>query len=252
MYEQNQQQSGSDLLMSSGGDGTKSWTWSIQDALGQYQPKPYGTVLTGTIAKAPEVAQQRDYKTGELETWSNGDPKLKVIITLQTTLKENADDDGIRALHVKKGLGEHNAIRDAVLAAGASAVQVGGVLTMTLTGQIPNPSGQGYPVKTFSATYAPPAQNLLMGQPEAGTAVQQPLNSPLAQQVFGAQMAAGHPVTTPPPVAQPQLVQPVQQHAAPNVDQIIGVMTQAGKTPEEIAPMVGLTPEQVRDLIPPF
>lgn len=235
MFDQQQQQAGNDLLMSEGEGGPKAWSWSVKDQMGRYQPKPYGTSITGTVTKVPEVAQQRNFDTGNLEVWADGNPKLKIIITLQTTLKDDEEDDGIRTLHVKKGWAEHQPIREAVLASGAEKMEVGGKLTVVFVGETPNPGG-GFPTKNFTATYQPPAQSALMDSPTA----QQPA-TPAEVRSFA--QTAQQPVQQPVPA----LPQPAND---PTV--LINTLAQAGKTAEEIAPLVGLTPDAVRGFIAAF
>lgn len=136
-----------------------------------------GSSITGRIARAPEVRQQTDLTTGEPSTWPSGEPKMQLVIALQTDQRdpETPDDDGIRAVYVKgKSLTE--AVRSAVKKAGAKGIEVGGTLTVTYVsdGEV---TKRGFnPPKLYSATYAPPsaqAANEFLG-------VTQPPADPLA------------------------------------------------------------------------
>jgi len=140
-----------DLLMSSGG---KSATFPT-----------VGTVVTGTITAEPKAQQQTDMKTGEPKTFQNGDPMMQIIVSLQTTDREDDEDDGIRQLYVKANM--LKAIREAVQTAGAKGLEPGGVLTVKYVADGEVKTKGFNPPKLYAATYAKPtgaaANNLLMG-----------------------------------------------------------------------------------------
>lgn len=123
-----------------------------------------GDTITGTVVST-EVRQQTDFKTGVPETWDNGDPKLQLVVALQTTERDPADpdDDGVRNVYVKgskKGGSRslHDAVRTAVQTAGAKGLEPGGTLTVTFVDEEP-PQNRGLsPRKLWSATYAAPDQ----------------------------------------------------------------------------------------------
>lgn len=85
-----------------------------------------GDSISGTILEPPEKLQQTDIDSGEPKFWGDGKPKWYFRIKLQTSLKEDDDDDGIRSL----SLAWHrlNAVRAAVTAAGEKTLKVGGQL----------------------------------------------------------------------------------------------------------------------------
>lgn len=74
-----------------------------------------GDTFEGTVLSW-EMAQQTDYDSGEPAVWSDGKPKMQLIITVQSEPTgftyeglrydrvELPDDDGIRRLFVKAGL----------------------------------------------------------------------------------------------------------------------------------------------------
>jgi hypothetical protein len=187
-----------------------------------------GTVVTGTIVKEPVVQQQTDITTGEPKYWSDGKPReqLQVVLATQQRDPNDPSDDGHRALYVRGELTK--AVRAAIRASGAKGIEVGGTMTVTYTGngQPPKPGFSG--AKLFDVTYAPPlpqAANAFLGadQPPAAPAYQAPpqpqqdaWNSPAAQAPAFAQQA---PATAP-------------------------VATPAGVSPEALAALQGLTPEQ--------
>lgn len=127
-----------------------------------------GSTVTGTIAKPPTVSQQTDIKTGKPLTWDNGDPREQLVVTLQTTLRDNPDDDGLRAIYVKgsKKAGSmslHDAVRSAVQASGSKGLVEGGVLTVTYAGDgIASGPGMDAP-KQYTATYQPPTGEGFLG-----------------------------------------------------------------------------------------
>ncbi len=117
-----------------------------------------GASVTGRIARNPEVRQQTDLTTGDPKTWPSGDPKMQLIVALQTSYRDPAiaDDDGIRSVYIKgKSLTE--AVRDAVKKSGAGGLETGGTLTVTYVadGEV---TKRGFnPPKQYSADYQPPA-----------------------------------------------------------------------------------------------
>ncbi|MFD6531550.1 hypothetical protein [Streptomyces sp. NPDC060184] len=184
--------SANDFLMGGGGAPSAAF------------PTP-GTIVGGTITETPVVQQQRDLKDGSPKFWSDGNPMMQMVVTVQTEQRDpgNPDDDGKRRLFVKGQM--KNAIADAVRAAGAPGLQVGGVLEVAYThdGQVTQ-RGFNAP-KQYSARYtaASPA-NAFLGSP-AGSAPSVP--DPWATQA--APTAAPTPQPTP---AQQALLQ--QQAAA--------------------------------------
>ena len=116
-----------------------------------------GATVSGTICEPPVVQQQRDYTTGELKFWSDGNPMMQLVVTLQTGERDPGivDDDGRRRVYVRGQL--KRAVQRAVKTAGAPGLAVGGQLTVTYArdGQPTNPRFN--PPKEYTAVYAPPA-----------------------------------------------------------------------------------------------
>jgi hypothetical protein len=154
-----------------------------------------GDTITGTICEAPEVRQQTDISTGQPVHWPSGDPKMQLIVTLQTTLRDDPDDDGKRRIYVKgKSLTE--AVREAVRQTGAKGLEIGGTLTVTYTGD-GVASQRGFnPPKLYTATYARPDTAAQSGQflgvqPQAAPAASQaPAQAPAQAGPTEAQIAA--------------------------------------------------------------
>lgn len=163
-----------------------------------------GTTVTGTISAEPEVRQQTDIQTGTPKTWPDGKPRMQLVVTLATAERDpaNPDDDGERSVYIKGNM--QKAVRDAVRKAGASGLKVGGVLSVTYSGDGQSKGAGFNPPKLFTATYTPPAN----------TEASDFLNGP----------AESEPAPAP---AQP---------AAP------------GLSPEQLAAIAALTPEQKAQL----
>lgn len=119
-----------------------------------------GDTITGTILSA-EVRDQTDIGTGKVLTWDNGDVRKQLVVTLQTSLRDDADDDGHRNVYVKgsKKAGSrslHDAVASAVRAAGAGSLEVGGTLTVTFTGTEASATRGFNDRKLYSASYVAP------------------------------------------------------------------------------------------------
>lgn len=130
-----------------------------------------GDGISGTISEYPEVRQQTDLKTGKLKTWDDGRPKMQLVVTLQTTLRDDAEDDGLRRIYVK-GKSLTDVVRDAVRKAGAQGLEVGGQLRVQYVGDGEAANRSLDPPKLYAAEYARPqqqaAQQFLNGQPQQG------------------------------------------------------------------------------------
>lgn len=115
-----------------------------------------GDTCTGVIITEPEEVDQTDQDTAEVKRWANGQAKKVWKIRLLTELRNPDDpfDEGERTLWVKwKSL---DAIRNAVRAAGAKDLEVGGILALRLTG-FGVAEKRGYnPPKEWAAKYTPP------------------------------------------------------------------------------------------------
>ena len=162
-----------DLLM---GGGVKSAT---------FPNGAYGHTVAGTITQPPTTSQQRDFDSGELLTWSDGNPKMQIVVTLQTDQRDpsDPDDNGMRVLYIKASSAMQRAVRDAVKASGAKGLEVGGVLAVRYDRDEPNSKGRGNPKKIYSAAYTPPAQqaahDTLMGNGHQPAPVAPPMPAPV-------------------------------------------------------------------------
>lgn len=156
-----------------------------------------GVTVTGRIVDR-KVNQQTDFKTGELLTWPSGDPRMQLIVTLQTDQRDPSvdDDDGRRRLFVKgKRLTE--AVRDAVKAAGVKKLEDGGTLTVTYVRDgVPENKGIS-PPKEYTASYQPPAVDATSDYLGTAQPTQTPQPAPPPQPVAAASASAGNGGLTP-------------------------------------------------------
>ena len=102
-----------------------------------------GDTVEGTVIDAV-MADQRSLDTGAPLTWEDGRPKRQLVVTLQTELHDNDDDEGVRRIYAKGGNYEvasgtgtamKNAIADAVKKSGASTIEPGGHLKVGYSGE---------------------------------------------------------------------------------------------------------------------
>lgn len=192
-----------------------------------------GDSISGTIAST-EVRQQTDMKTGALETWDNGDPKMQLVVTLQTALRDPsiANDDGKRNVYIKgsKKPGSqsaHDAVATAVKAAGASNLAIGGTLTLQYVGSVPSETKGFNDRKLWAASYVAPAAGFLgVAQPVAAPAVAQPVQ----------QVAQPAPVAQPVavPAAVQQIAQPVAAAPVGHSPAVLAALTAAGVDPATV------------------
>lgn len=145
-----------------------------------------GDVVKGIISRIA-ASQQTDFNTKAPLFYEDGKPRMQIIITLRTDLRslETPHDDGQRKLYIKGQL--QQAIREAVLAAGAEGLEDGGTLAVQWIDER-QPEKRGHnPQKIYVAQYRPPqrAGDLLGtsngGQPQGNTFRQPPPQQPAPQ-----------------------------------------------------------------------
>ena len=129
--------------------------------------KTHGDTTTGQIVRVGEPQQQTDLVTKAPKVYPSGDPVMVLPVQVQTTTKDDAEDDGIRSIWIQSGL--RSAVRDAIRAAKADGLRVGGTLTVTYTSD-DKPTSPGLSgMKRYSVTYAPPADGFLATPEPAAT-----------------------------------------------------------------------------------
>ena len=118
-----------------------------------------GTTVTGEIIAPPEVQQQTEIGTGKPLTFDDGKPRMQLVITIQTDLRdpEIDDDDGKRRVFVTgTKASEGGGMLGAFKRAGITDPQVGGTLTVTYTHDGARTSPAYSPPKQYEVKYAPP------------------------------------------------------------------------------------------------
>lgn len=131
-----------------------------------------GCVVQGYIVAPPKSQQQRDLDTGEVKTFSNGDPMWQIVVQLQTDTRDPdiADDDGIRNLYIKGQM--FTAVREAVRKTGAKGLDVGGHLAVQWASEGEAKKRGFNPPKVYRALYTPAdpfvqPNEIVMGPPVA-------------------------------------------------------------------------------------
>lgn len=127
-----------------------------------------GDTVEGTITDA-QVSQQTDMETQQPLTWTDGSPRMQLVITLQTSERSDDNDDGLRRIFAKGGKYEvasgagsslKDAIADAVKKAGAKSLDAGGTLKVGYTGE-GKKTNRGFSApKLYRATYSPPVKSV--------------------------------------------------------------------------------------------
>ena len=126
-----------------------------------------GDTVTGVITDMKK-RQQTDFQTGAPAFWNNGEPKMMLMVTLQTDIQENEDDEGLRNVYLRggnftalkgKGTASLVAVKDAVKRSG-KPIEVGGSLTLQFSGEGPAPAKGMNPAKLYVASYTPPSYSV--------------------------------------------------------------------------------------------
>lgn len=194
---------------------------------------PIGTSVSGEITGI-EARQQTDFQTGAPLFYPNGNPKPQVVIHLKTGLRdpERNYDDGVRAFYCK-GYSIPN-LRAASQQAGVGNFpRVGDTIRITFSETKPSQTRGFADAKIYSFQITPGNPN------KAG--LEQAMSDPYAGQQPNAmpQTAQGY---APAPQQPAQAAsQPVTAQQATQILQLKAI----GKTPQDIAGMMGLTLEQV-------
>ena len=127
-----------------------------------------GDVVSGEII-AMNKRQQTSLDDNKPQYWDDGSPKMMLVITLATDLRDGEDDDGARNVYLRggkfdvasgKGTSSLTAVRDAVKRSGSqSGIEVGGKLALAWTGLAPKKGGFS-PAKLYTATYQAPSASI--------------------------------------------------------------------------------------------
>ena len=188
--------------------------------------------------------------TNQPDFFQDGSPKLQVIVTIDTGLTDPSveDDDGRRSIYIK-GYGiQRRAWLQAIRNAGlrkASEIKPGDRFTAKFVGYDPQSKNPNNPAKMYEYVIEHQSPvDLAMNNPMAS----QPQQAQQTVQAFRQAPAMQQPQQPMQP-AQPQ--QPQQaaavQTVQPTMQQVsqIQQLKALGKTPQEVAQMMGLTEQQV-------
>ena len=115
-----------------------------------------GDTVVGTVVDR-DVIPVTSFETGAPETWPDGNPKLQLVVTLQTDQRDGPEDDGKRRLFAKKPSAMLQAIID-VTAGKGHKLAPGGRLAVQYTGDKPHENPRFNPIKQYRAEYVPPQQ----------------------------------------------------------------------------------------------
>jgi len=127
-----------------------------------------GDSVEGTITDC-RLAQQTDMETQAPLTWSDGSPRMQLIITLQTEQSDGENDDGVRRLFCKGGNYEiasgsgkslKDAVGDAVKKAGVKSLDEGGTLKVAYTGEGKRTNRGFSAPKLYKASYKAPVASV--------------------------------------------------------------------------------------------
>lgn len=130
--------------------------WLMSSGVRSAKFDKIGAAVVGFIMRPPEVQQQRDITTGEPRTWGDGKPRMQMKVVLMTEERdaEDPEDTGERAVYIKGGL--QKVVSQAVRAAGARGLEVGGKLMVRYVAD-GQPSSRGMnPPKLYEAKYKVP------------------------------------------------------------------------------------------------
>ena len=124
-----------------------------------------GAEIIGEIA-GYELTQQRSFDTGEPLVWDDGRPRMQVVFTLKTALRDEEieDDDGVRKLYAKAQM--RDAIQQAIRRTKHKGDIIGGRLKVTYVADGEVTRRGLNPPKEYTARFIPPVVDL--GEPDDG------------------------------------------------------------------------------------
>ncbi len=128
-----------------------------------------GDSITGIVVSASKE-QQRDFDSGALMEWDNGDPRMESVVILDTDLRdpEVENDDGKRALHLRggnyevakgHGVSGEKALLEAINKSGIRC-DTGVRLTAQITGLAKITKRGANAAKLWTITMEPPQQGI--------------------------------------------------------------------------------------------
>lgn len=198
-----------------------------------------GTVISGTVIS---TALRQSKKMKKVQGawidegpafWDDGSPKMEAAIELDTTMRDDTEDDGVRTVSVNLWSGQKRALADACKAAARAEPLPGDTFAAVWT------SGAGDPgdPRVFVYKLTP------------GTGLAAAITTPAPADPFAGAPAAPHspPAAAPAPAPQPA---PAPATAAPlDKPAQVAQLHAAGLDVTTIASVTGYTPEAVQALI---
>jgi hypothetical protein len=175
-----------------------------------------GARVEGLIVGKPRTYHSREFAPdgkGPLKYFPSGDPIWAVMVDVQTNMR-GPDDNGIRRLYVES-MRMTSAVRDAVRVAGASGLEPGAWLSVTLTG---TEAGVGsIPANTWAAEYRRPnaAPTPVPNAPSAPATPLQRQQQAAAARGYAPEWQQAHTVTYGQPAGEVTYGTPAQTFAPP-------------------------------------
>lgn len=191
-----------------------------------------GDSVSGTILSATQ-RQVLDFTTKKPAFWDDGSPKMQIVISIQTGLREDAEDDGARSLYIKAWgkdkIALASAIRDAGFDMASSALATGNHFTATFTGTEPSGAGNDRKVYVYQVRAGSPMAGVDAAIHQAPATTQQAAQPQPQQAHPQPQQAFDQPPTQ-------QQAQPQPQQSTPDLQTLI----RQGLTDQQIAATLGL------------
>ena len=127
-----------------------------------------GDSCEGEITEV-RLTQQTDMETQAPLFWSDGSPRMQLVVAIKTDATDGENDDGIRRIYAKGGNYEvasgsgkslKDAIGDAIKKVGARSIEEGGYLKVAYTG-VGKKTNRGFSApKLYKASYKVPTQSV--------------------------------------------------------------------------------------------
>lgn len=160
-----------------------------------FPDQQFGHVVGGAIVEPPQTVQQRDFDSGALKFYDDGNPMWQIVVPVQAQPATD-EDDGIRAFYLKTQM--KKAVQDAVRLGGAQRLEVGGILQVRYVRDEPNSRGRGKPKKIYEARYQPPVGGPAPAPAAAAPAPAAPMSEVAANLPTGQQLPPGQFTDAPP------------------------------------------------------
>lgn len=149
-----------------------------------FKDKPIGTTYVGRVLGPVTLVQSRDFESGEPATWSDGNPKMAVVIKLEV-------DGQPRSLWAAKPSAMFAALVAAQKQAG-QRIGEGGTLHVRYTGDVANTKHPHLnAAKQYVCKYEPPAHDPFAEEFAQPATAQQPTGAPRTAQAPSTAPKAG-------------------------------------------------------------